>query len=162
MDHSFQSSRCSGKLRPRMSFALIVAGQNLHIHRLAEDTREHIILLLLRMAVDSSLTADPVVSSELQWTIDAVLDPETFSQTDPNDAVRLSTRCNISGANSTSCAECALHSTIQLTTSASKVESAVISCPRLPGLHSYGVGWPFRFCCKVLTLCPNHLKHCLI
>ncbi|KAJ5325909.1 hypothetical protein MYU51_001031 [Penicillium brevicompactum] len=58
------------------------------ISSLAEDTREHVILLLLRMAVDSSLTADPVVSSELQWTIDAVLDPETFSQTDPNDALR--------------------------------------------------------------------------
>ena len=139
-----------------------MAGQNLHIDRLAEDTREHIILLLLRMAVDSSLTADPVVSSELQWAIDAVLDPETFSQTDPNDAVRLSIRCNISGANSNSCIECVLPSTIQLTTSASKVESAVISYPHLPGLHSCGAGWPFRFYCKSLTLCPNPLKHYLI
>ncbi|CAI7617305.1 unnamed protein product [Penicillium bialowiezense] len=54
---------------------------------LAEDTREHIIFLLLRLAVDSSLTADPEVSSELQWAIDAALDPETFLQTDPNDVL---------------------------------------------------------------------------
>ncbi|CAG8008054.1 unnamed protein product [Penicillium olsonii] len=49
---------------------------------LAEDTREHVIFLLLRLAVDSSLTADPTVSSELQWTLDSVFDPNGATETD--------------------------------------------------------------------------------
>lgn len=57
-------------------------------YRLADDTMEHIILLLLRLAVDSSLTADPTVYSELQCVIELVLDPRSFEGTDPKEAVR--------------------------------------------------------------------------
>ncbi|CAG8016868.1 unnamed protein product [Penicillium salamii] len=56
-------------------------------YRLADDTMEHIILLLLRLAVDSSLTADPTVYSELQCVIELVLDPRSFEGTDPKEAI---------------------------------------------------------------------------
>ena len=59
---------------------------------LAEDTREHVIFLLLRLAVDSSLTADPTVSSELQWTLDSVFDPNGATETDHKAMVCCSTR----------------------------------------------------------------------
>ncbi|KAJ5860115.1 uncharacterized protein N7529_007425 [Penicillium soppii] len=42
---------------------------------LADDTKEQIILLLLRLTLDVSLTTDSVISSELQWAICDVLDP---------------------------------------------------------------------------------------
>ncbi|KAJ5787840.1 hypothetical protein N7457_002830 [Penicillium paradoxum] len=44
----------------------------------SEDTQERVMLLLLRLTLDNSLTADYMLSSELQWTINAVLDPENF------------------------------------------------------------------------------------
>lgn len=45
------------------------------------------VLLLLRLTLDVSLTADSMVSSELQWTINAVLDPENFHEADAEDSV---------------------------------------------------------------------------
>ncbi|KAJ5742794.1 uncharacterized protein N7511_011195 [Penicillium nucicola] len=58
---------------------------------LAQDTQERIVLLLLRLTLDLSLTADFVISSELQWTINAVLDPDNF--TDTNVEALLSRVC---------------------------------------------------------------------
>lgn len=43
-------------------------------NRFANDTRKHILILLFRLTVDVSLTADAVVSSELKSTIVALLD----------------------------------------------------------------------------------------
>ncbi|KAJ5171029.1 uncharacterized protein N7500_003812 [Penicillium coprophilum] len=54
----------------------------------AEDTQEQVVLLLLRLTLDVSLTADSMVSSELQWTINAVLDPENFHETSAKDSLR--------------------------------------------------------------------------
>ncbi|KAJ5965035.1 uncharacterized protein N7479_004911 [Penicillium vulpinum] len=54
----------------------------------AEDTQEQVVLLLLRLTLDVSLTADSTVSSELQWTINAVLDPENFQETSAEDSLR--------------------------------------------------------------------------
>ncbi|KAI2715114.1 hypothetical protein CBS147332_4768 [Penicillium roqueforti] len=54
----------------------------------AEDTQEQVVLLLLRLTLDVSLTADSTVSSELQWTINAVLDPENFHETSAQDSLR--------------------------------------------------------------------------
>lgn len=59
----------------------------LQIRRLAEDTQEQVVLMLLRLTLDVSLTADAMVSSELQWTINAVLDPENFHETSGEDSV---------------------------------------------------------------------------
>ncbi|KAJ5502743.1 hypothetical protein N7463_005617 [Penicillium fimorum] len=53
----------------------------------AEDTQEQVVLLLLRLTLDVSLTADSMVSSELQWTINAVLDPENFYETSAKDSL---------------------------------------------------------------------------
>ncbi|KAJ5365571.1 hypothetical protein N7517_008457 [Penicillium concentricum] len=53
----------------------------------AEDTQEQVVLLLLRLALDVSLTADSMVSSELQWTINAVLDPDNFFETSAKDSL---------------------------------------------------------------------------
>ena len=55
--------------------------------RLAEDTQERVVLLLLRLTLDLSLTADFMISSELQWTINAVLDPDNFTDTNAEDMV---------------------------------------------------------------------------
>ncbi|CRL29206.1 unnamed protein product [Penicillium camemberti] len=55
---------------------------------LAEDTQEQVVLMLLRLTLDVSLTADAMVSSELQWTINAVLDPENFHETSGEDSLR--------------------------------------------------------------------------
>jgi hypothetical protein len=55
--------------------------------RLAEDTQERVVLLLLRLTLDLSLTADFMISSELQWTINAVLDPDTFTDINGEDLV---------------------------------------------------------------------------
>jgi hypothetical protein len=55
--------------------------------RLAEDTQERVVLLLLRLTLDLSLTADSMISSELQWTISAVLDPDTFTDINGEDLV---------------------------------------------------------------------------
>ncbi|CAI7625528.1 unnamed protein product [Penicillium crustosum] len=55
---------------------------------LAEDTQEQAVLMLLRLTLDVSLTADAMVSSELQWTINAVLDPENFHGTSGEDSLR--------------------------------------------------------------------------
>ncbi|CAG8334558.1 unnamed protein product [Penicillium nalgiovense] len=54
----------------------------------AEDTQEQVVLLLLRLTLDVSLTADSMVSSELQWTINAVLDPENFHEASAEDSLR--------------------------------------------------------------------------
>ncbi|KAJ5824788.1 hypothetical protein N7447_007128 [Penicillium robsamsonii] len=54
----------------------------------AEDTQERVVLLLLRLTLDVSLTANSMVSSELQWTINAVLDPENFYETSAKDSLR--------------------------------------------------------------------------
>ncbi|CAP99725.1 hypothetical protein EN45_004110 [Penicillium chrysogenum] len=54
----------------------------------AEDTQEQVVLLLLRLTLDVSLTADSMVSSELQWTINAVLDPENFHEAGAEDSLR--------------------------------------------------------------------------
>jgi hypothetical protein len=61
--------------------------QGLQICRFAEDTQEQVVLLLLRLTLDVSLTADSMVSSELQWTINAVLDPENFHEAGAEDSV---------------------------------------------------------------------------
>ncbi|CAI7649655.1 unnamed protein product [Penicillium glandicola] len=53
----------------------------------AEDTQEQVVLLLLRLTLDVSLTADSMVSSELQWTINAVLDPENFHEASAKDSL---------------------------------------------------------------------------
>jgi hypothetical protein len=45
------------------------------------------VLLLLRLTLDLSLTADFMISSELQWTINAVLDPDTFTDINGEDLV---------------------------------------------------------------------------
>lgn len=63
--------------------------QGLQICRFAEDTQEQVVLLLLRLTLDVSLTADSMVSSELQWTINAVLDPENFRETSAEDSVSI-------------------------------------------------------------------------
>lgn len=47
------------------------------------------MLLLLRLTLDASLTTDAMVSSELQWTINAVLDPENFHEPSAKDSVRI-------------------------------------------------------------------------
>ncbi|KGO69715.1 hypothetical protein PITC_054160 [Penicillium italicum] len=54
----------------------------------AEDTQEQVVLLLLRLTLDVSLTADAMVSSELQWTINAVLDPENFHEPSAKDSLQ--------------------------------------------------------------------------
>jgi hypothetical protein len=48
-----------------------------------------VVLLLLRLTLDVSLTADSMVSSELQWTINAVLDPENFHEAGAEDSVSI-------------------------------------------------------------------------
>lgn len=45
--------------------------------------------MLLRLTLDISLTADAMVSSEIQWTINAVLDPENFHETSGEDSVSI-------------------------------------------------------------------------
>ncbi|KAJ5932105.1 hypothetical protein N7516_006594 [Penicillium verrucosum] len=55
---------------------------------LAEDTQEQVVLMLLRLTLDISLTADAMVSSEIQWTINAVLHPENFHETSGEDSLR--------------------------------------------------------------------------
>lgn len=47
------------------------------------------MLLLLRLTLDVLLTADAMVSSELQWTINAVLDPENFHENSAKDSVSI-------------------------------------------------------------------------
>ncbi|KAK4868836.1 hypothetical protein LT330_006445 [Penicillium expansum] len=54
----------------------------------AEDTQEQVVLLLLRLTLDVLLTADAMVSSELQWTINAVLDPENFHENSAKDSLQ--------------------------------------------------------------------------
>ncbi|KAJ5143471.1 uncharacterized protein N7515_002258 [Penicillium bovifimosum] len=51
----------------------------------AEDTQEKVILLLLRLTLDASLTTDFTLSSELQRTINAVLDPVNFAGFNADD-----------------------------------------------------------------------------
>lgn len=63
--------------------------RGLQICRFAEDTQEQVVLLLLRLTLDVSLTADAMVSSELQWTINAVLDPENFHEPSAKDSVSI-------------------------------------------------------------------------
>lgn len=93
--------------------------------------------MLLRLTLDVSLTADAMVSSELQWTINAVLDPENFHETSGEDSVGVhSCICFTTfEANDTSCDESAPLSTPQYTMFASRVKLCIISCPRLLGLH---------------------------
>ncbi|KAJ5305688.1 hypothetical protein PENANT_c041G06785 [Penicillium antarcticum] len=52
---------------------------------LAEDTQERVVLLLLRLTLDLSLTADFMISSELQWTINVVLDRDNFTDINAED-----------------------------------------------------------------------------
>jgi hypothetical protein len=54
------------------------------------------VLLLFRLTLDLSVTADFMISSELQWTINAVLDPENFTDTKAQDLVSTSFYPNVS------------------------------------------------------------------
>ncbi|KAJ5542689.1 hypothetical protein N7461_008692 [Penicillium sp. DV-2018c] len=54
----------------------------------AEDTQEKVILLLLRLTLDASLTSNFTLSSELQRTINAVLDPVNFAEFNADDLLR--------------------------------------------------------------------------
>lgn len=73
------------------------------------------VLLLLRLTLDVSLAADYMVSSELQWTINAVLDPDNFTGIDVENLVSLTLMSTfaMTKANGTSCIECALLALIQ-------------------------------------------------
>jgi hypothetical protein len=120
--------------------------QGLQHRRLAEDTQQHVVLLLLRLTLDLSLTTDFMISSELQWTINTVLDPDNFTDTNAEDLVSFfHPTFHLSMTNNSSCLEFPKLSTVQSQMSAYRAESFTTYYQRLHGLLCCGVASPFHF-----------------